>query len=75
MFEEEDGGFRIPGHLDYYGELTFQLGYKGERDAPFSWFYIDFELLKEIAEKQGLHCELLCSGQHFDYLARLSVQA
>ena len=75
MYEEEDGSFRIPGHLDYYGELTFQLGYKGERDTPFPWFYIDYNLLKDIAENHGFQCDLLYSGEHFNYLARLSINA
>ena len=75
MYEEEDGSYRIPGHLDYYGELTFQLGYKGVRDSPFSWFYIDYSLLKDIAEKHGFQCELVFSGEHFDYLARLTLPA
>jgi SAM-dependent methyltransferase len=74
VFEEEDGGFRIPADQDYYGEVIFTVGYKGLKSKPFPWFYIDFNLLKDIAEKHGYNCELVCSGDHFDYLARLSIK-
>ncbi len=75
MYEEEDGSYRIPAYNDYYGELTFAIGYQGERDKPFPWFYIDFALLSDIANEKGLNCELVLSGEHFDYLARLSKKA
>lgn len=72
MFEdEEDGGYTIPGHLDYYGEVDFRLSYKNQLGEPFPWFYIGFELLKEIAEDQGFECNLIGLGEHFDYLAQL----
>ncbi|MBT8179594.1 MAG: class I SAM-dependent methyltransferase [Eudoraea sp.] len=75
MYEEEDGSYRIPAHKDYYGELNFAIGYQGKRDNPFPWFYIDFILLRDIAEAHGFSCELLYSGDHYDYLARLSKKA
>ena len=75
MYEEEDGSYRIPAHKDYYGELTFAIGYQGEKDSPFPWFYIDFGLLSDVAESHGLACELLYSGDHHEYLARLSKKA
>ena len=74
VFEEEDGGYRIPANQDYYGEVTFTVAYKGRKDEPFPWFYIDFSLLKDIAENHGFNCDLVCSGDHFDYLARLSIK-
>ncbi|NND15305.1 MAG: class I SAM-dependent methyltransferase [Eudoraea sp.] len=74
VFEEEDGGYRIPAHQDYYGEVLFTVGYKGRKSTPFRWFYVDFNLLTDIAEKQGFNCELVRSGDHFDYLARLSTK-
>ena len=75
VFEEEDGSYRIPANQDYYGELIFTVEYKGIKDEPFPWFYIDFTLLKDIAENHGFNCELVCSGDHFDYLARLSINS
>ena len=74
MFDEdEDGGKWIPSDRDYYGELTFQLQYKGENETPFPWLYLDYNTLQNAAHANGLHCELLYEGAHFDYLARLSI--
>lgn len=75
MFDEdEDGGKWIPGDTDYYGELEFKISYKGEMEKPFDWMYIDFNTLQNAALANGLACELLMEGDHFDYLARLSHQ-
>ena len=72
MFDEdEDGGKWIPGDTDYYGELEFKISYKGEMEKPFDWMYIDFNTLQNAALANGLACELLTEGDHFDYLARL----
>ncbi len=74
MFDEdEDGGKWIPSDRDYYGELTFQLQYKGENEDPFPWLYLDYNTLQNAAHANGLNCELIYEGKHFDYLARLSI--
>ncbi|WP_396184201.1 class I SAM-dependent methyltransferase [Flavobacterium sp.] len=72
MFDEdEDGGKWIPGDTYYYGELEFKISYKGEMEKPFDWMYVDFNTLQNAALANGLACELLVEGDHFDYLARL----
>lgn len=72
MYEkDEDQGYRVPGNLDYYGEVQFQMSYKKERGPIFDWLYVDFDTLKVHAEKEGLHCEMIVEGNHYDYLARL----
>ena len=71
MFDEdEDGGKWIPGD-DYYGELTFTISYKNETEETFPWLYLDYNTLQNAANANGLQCELVCEGEHFDYLARL----
>lgn len=71
MFDEdEDGGKWIPGD-DYYGELTFTISYKNETEDTFPWLYLDYNTLQNAANANGLQCELVCEGEHFDYLARL----
>ncbi len=73
MFEkEEDGGYWIPGDVDYYGEVQFQMSYKNEKGPIFDWLYLDFETLAAYAEGENLHCEMIAKGDHYDYLARLS---
>ncbi len=72
MFDEdEDGGKWIPSD-GYYGELTFTVHYKGETEDTFPWLYLDYNTLQNACIANGLQCELVLEGEHFDYLARLS---
>ncbi|MEY4432260.1 MAG: hypothetical protein RLZZ44_390 [Bacteroidota bacterium] len=72
MFDEdEDGGKWIPSD-NYYGELTFTVQYKNETEAPFPWLYMDYNTLQNAALANGLRCELVLEGDHFDYLAQLT---
>ncbi|WP_046745050.1 class I SAM-dependent methyltransferase [Kordia zhangzhouensis] len=73
MFDEdEDGGKWIPTDNEYYGELLYYVGYKGEQEEPFHWLYIDYNTLQNAAHACGLQCELIEEGTHYDYLAKLS---
>jgi SAM-dependent methyltransferase len=71
MYEDEDGGFWMDAHSNYHGELDYYLSYKGEKEEPMKWLYLDFDTLKLACETVGLKCELVLEGKHFDYLARL----
>jgi len=74
MFDEdEDGGKWIPSENDYYGELVFNLSYKNEKEQPFNWLYLDYNTLQNAAIANGLNCELILEGEHYDYLAKLSI--
>lgn len=74
MFDEdEDGGKWIPSNESYYGEVVFNIAYKGEQEEPFDWMYVDYNTLQNAAHANGLQCELVLEGEHFDYLARLWV--
>jgi len=74
MFDEdEDGGKWIPSENAYYGEVVFTISYKGEKEKPFDWMYIDYNTLQNAALSNGLHCEMLLEGEHFDYLAQLTL--
>ena len=72
MYEDEDGGYWLDMNSSYYGELDYFLSYKGEKEDPMKWLYLDFETLKLACETIGLTCDLVLEGEHFDYLARLS---
>jgi SAM-dependent methyltransferase len=75
MFEEDsDGGYWIPGGVDYYGEVRFQMQYKNEKGPVFDWVYVDFNTLREFAAEESLNCELVLEGDHYDYLARLTTK-
>ena len=72
MYEDDDGGFWMDAHANYYGELDYFLKYKGKEESPMKWLYLDFNTLKLACQTVGLKCELILEGAHFDYLARLS---
>jgi SAM-dependent methyltransferase len=73
MFDDdEDGGKWIPGD-GYYGEIVFNISYKGEKEKPFDWMFIDYNTLQNAAFANGLQCELIMEGEHYDYLAKLSI--
>lgn len=72
MYEDDDGGFWIDTNANYYGELDYFLSYKGEKESPMKWLYLDFNTLLTACTAVGLKCELILEGEHFDYLARLS---
>ena len=76
MFQEdEDGGHWIPDTHSYYGEVTFTMMYKGEKSPPFPWLYLDYNTLQRAAMAHNLTCELVSKGEHYDYLAKLTVKA
>jgi len=73
MFDDDDdGGKWIIGN-GYYGELTFTVSYKSEIEETFPWLYLDYNTLQNAAFANGLECELIVEGAHYDYLAKLSV--
>jgi methylase of polypeptide subunit release factors len=74
MFDEdEDGGKWITSEFDYYGEVVFNVSYKGQNEEPFDWMYIDFNTLQNASYANGLQCELVLEGEHYDYLAKLTL--
>jgi len=73
MFDQdEDGAFEIPAN-GYYGELEFTISYKKEKEDPFPWLYLDYNTLQNAAHTNGLQCELILEGEHYDYLAKLFI--
>jgi SAM-dependent methyltransferase len=88
MFDEDDsedseGGKWIaspvqpsasgPSQKEYYGEIVFNISYKGEKEKPFDWMFIDYNTLQNAALANGLQCEMILEGEHYDYLAKLSI--
>ena len=73
MFDEdEDGGVWVPGEIDYYGEVTFQMSYKNRKGLPFNWLYVDYVTLEQFAFESGLKTTLLAEGDNYEYLAKLT---
>lgn len=73
MFDKrDDGSYLVPADA-YYGELTFSVSYKNETEVAFPWLYLDYNMLQNAAFANGLQCELILEGEHFDYLAKLTL--
>lgn len=56
----------------YPGETEFVMIYKGMRSDPFSWLYIDFDLLKSVSTLHGWQCCKLLDTDEDRFLARLT---
>ena len=69
--QDEDGAYEVPAN-GYYGELTFTIQYKGETEDTFDWLYLDYNTLQNAAIANGLECDLILEGKHFDYLVKLT---
>lgn len=74
LYEDEDGNFEIDLADDYYGMVDYQMVYKDIEGEPFDWLYVDFETLAYYAEEAGFDCEFLAEGEHYDYLAKLTLK-
>lgn len=75
MFDQdEDGAYVVPAN-SYYGELEFTIRYKGEREDAFPWLYLDYNTLQNLATANAMQCELVAEGDHYDYLARLTIRS
>ena len=71
LFEEDDGSMWVDlNNTKYYGEMEYEISYK-KSITKFNWLFIDFNLLKNIANKIGLKCTQISKGDNFDYLAQL----
>lgn len=56
---------------DYRGETDLVMIYKGLRSDPFSWLYVDFELLHTICSVHGFQCDKLIETKDKHFLARI----
>ena len=71
-YDDPDGSWPwIDTNANYYGELDYFISYKGVKENPMKWLYLDFDSLKMACEYEGLQCKLVLEGEHFDYLAKI----
>lgn len=54
------------------GKIQYQYEYRGVKGAKFSWLYVDFRTLKQIAEEEGWNARLIFEDTYAQYLAYLS---
>ncbi|XOV67412.1 MAG: class I SAM-dependent methyltransferase [Fluviicola sp.] len=57
LYEDETGAMWVDLSSEYYGNFHFQMHYKNHQSEGFDWLYVDFETLKEAAERTGWKVE------------------
>jgi SAM-dependent methyltransferase len=69
----DPGGTDLPIRDDgrYVGEIQFQLTYGDRVGEPFSQLYVDPDTLSAVAARYGWRTEIVDTGAHGGYLARL----
>lgn len=73
IYENEDGSMDIDLGGNYYGEVDYQMVYKNVKGDSFDWLYVDPTLLTASCKQCGLKCEIIEEGEHYDYLAQITV--
>lgn len=58
----------------YFGEVSYQYEYKGEKGNWFNWLYIDQETIKTLAEETGWNSEIIFDDEEDQYLVRLTLK-
>jgi hypothetical protein len=53
---------------------TFHMKYKDIIGKHIPWLYIDAETLKEQAAWNGYKVEIVVEGEHYDYVARITIK-
>ena len=73
MFDHEEDGSVLVNPDEYYGEVEFSMSYKGKTSEKFDWLYLDYNTLQNACHANGLDCELIQEGEHYDFLAKLTI--
>lgn len=74
IFMNDDGSMDINLAAGYYGEVDFKMRYRNTCGEPFDWLYIDFDTLSMYAGENGFSCTKCADGEHYDYLAKLTIK-
>ncbi|HDS30070.1 MAG TPA: methyltransferase domain-containing protein [Firmicutes bacterium] len=68
---EEIAARLASGPRAYFGEVRYQMQYKGVTGPPYWWLYIDRDMLEEMADKTGWIVESFFQTDEGSYLAKL----
>lgn len=71
-FADIDGADLRGNESQYFGEVWYQLEYKGMKGKPYYWLYLDPVTAREYAEKHGYRFEILEEAGEGYYFARLT---
>lgn len=75
IFDSSDISYLYEGQAKpkdkYFGEVSFQFEYNGQKGDWFDWVYIDKNKLTDLADKAGWFVYFLHQDENDQYLARL----
>lgn len=72
LYEDDEGGYWVDLNTSYYGNFRYQMKYGAHASDWFDWLYVDFDKLKEAAERTGWHAEKIVTNED-EYLAELTL--
>ncbi|MEH0154704.1 class I SAM-dependent methyltransferase [Limibacter armeniacum] len=75
LYQDDDGSYLIDIAGEYYGQLEYWMEYGEAKGDKFGWLYVSFPVMEEYANEAGFNAEVLYTGDHHDYLARLTLQS
>ncbi|MEM6644584.1 MAG: methyltransferase domain-containing protein [Bacteroidota bacterium] len=55
----------------YFGEVSYQYEYRGEKSDWFDWLYVDPQTMKKMAEQLGVDLKILAENKHDQYLMKI----
>ncbi|CAN5918737.1 class I SAM-dependent methyltransferase [soil metagenome] len=73
LYEEEDGSVLLDLNAPYYGEMEYQMEYRGIEGIAFKWLFVDFQTLQDHAQTCGYGCEYVIEEEQGHFIARLSL--
>ncbi|MBC7418367.1 MAG: class I SAM-dependent methyltransferase [Pedobacter sp.] len=56
----------------YFGEVSYQYEYNGQKGDWFNWVYVDKETIIQIAEKNGGNAEIILDDGEDQFLVKLT---
>ena len=71
LFYHVQSGRNLQDDRHYYGEVLFELSYRGKKETPLPWVYLDPGTLAEICREVGLSVTIVQVNSNGHYLAVL----
>jgi SAM-dependent methyltransferase len=76
LFDSSDVAYlyegKLPENETYYGEISYQYEYKGQKTEWFKWLYIDEQKLTTLTQAEGWQMEVMLEDEFGQYLTRLT---
>lgn len=70
IYEDDEGAVWLDLNSEYQGDFKFRMGFKDTKTEWFDWLYVDFNTLRETAEKVGLSTQLIFEEEN-QYLVEM----